>query len=342
MSTTDNTKKRSQQQTSGSEKVTDSYVRYAGKYGLSADAIGYSPDDGGKVSVGGTNINVSKTDSGGKAWASPSSVKNAVDNYASELGVKSPNDIYSDYAANLRSVKNSIENLKNRREFTYDPDSDPVYQSYKKRYALEGSRAAEDGMSQYMSLTGGYANSAAASAGAMARQYYAQQTANVIPELAQQAYERYIGSLNADIDLINLQLEMYGSDYEAAMQSNNRTVDNANYTAEQVRQRDKDAWERSWQDLFNNQTYSKGEQDYALGQQQIKLNDQQYDMNTQDAYWKGQNAMQDYKWTEYMNPYILQGLELDNEGKELDNENKEISNKYLPQELLSKIFKNYK
>ncbi len=84
------------------------------------------------------------------------------------------------------------QQILNREPFEYDPKSDPRYAAYKKEYAREGRRAAEDVMGQYAAMTGGMPSTAAMTAAAQAGNYYAAQMADKIPELYQLAYDMYL------------------------------------------------------------------------------------------------------------------------------------------------------
>lgn len=76
--------------------------------------------------------------------------------------------------------------------FAYDPEKDPVWSAYKKQYAREGERAGENAMAQAAAMTGGRPSSYAVTAGQQAGNYYAGQMSDIIPELANDAYQRYI------------------------------------------------------------------------------------------------------------------------------------------------------
>ena len=71
--------------------------------------------------------------------------------------------------------------------FEYDPEKDPIFQSYRRTYTREGERAAANALAQASAATGGipssYANTAAQEAG----NYYAAKLADIIPELSSQA-----------------------------------------------------------------------------------------------------------------------------------------------------------
>ncbi len=92
---------------------------------------------------------------------------------------------YSDASAQL------LEQLLNRDDFSYDPDSDELYAQYKKQYAREGQRSAADALGTAAAASGGIPSSYAATAAAQAGNYYASQLTDKIPELYQLAYSRY-------------------------------------------------------------------------------------------------------------------------------------------------------
>ena len=91
--------------------------------------------------------------------------------------------------------------------FSYDVEDDPVYAAYRKQYAREGSRATQDALGTAASATGGIPSSYAAAAASQAGDYYASQLSDKVPELYQQAYNRYLGELsqyNTDLSLIHI------------------------------------------------------------------------------------------------------------------------------------------
>lgn len=81
--------------------------------------------------------------------------------------------------------------ILNREDFSYDPDTDPLYASYQKQYTREGQRANADAMGQAAAMTGGMPSTAAVAAGQQAGNYYAAKMADKIPELQQLAYSMY-------------------------------------------------------------------------------------------------------------------------------------------------------
>lgn len=93
--------------------------------------------------------------------------------------------------------------------FAYDPEKDPVWSAYKKQYAREGERAGENAMAQAAAMTGGRPSSYAVTAGQQAGNYYAGQMSDIIPELANNAYQRYIYEQQLKQQEFNNALNLY-------------------------------------------------------------------------------------------------------------------------------------
>ncbi len=85
-----------------------------------------------------------------------------------------------------------INAILNRDPFSYDAESDPLYQQYSKAYTREGQRATEDAIGAAAAASGGIPSSYAATAAAQAGNYYAAQKTDKIPELYQIAFEKYL------------------------------------------------------------------------------------------------------------------------------------------------------
>ena len=283
-------------------RVSDAYTAAAGKYGLDASALTYGNNT---VMIGGVPLNTLYIDDSGKAWAWQNDVYDLTEKYANNVGVSTPESIYGNTKKYLSDIENAIKSLYNQSSFSYDPDDDPVYMAYRNKYILEGNRAVQDTMANYSALTGGYANSAAVTAGALANQYYSQQLTDKIPELAKQAYARYNDDRQANISLIDKMISAYNSAYNNLSDTNDTARKYANATANSVTARDNDSYERYWTDL---------------------LNQQAYDTQVQKNYWEDSNNIQN----QLMNSHKMQGYIL-------ENEEQEISNSYLKQLLEAEI-----
>ncbi len=293
-------------------RVSDAYSTAAGPYGLSADALSYG---NGTVSVGGKPLDILYIDDEGKAWARQNTVQNAVEGYAERVGVQTPNALADAYAKKyLSDAEQLLNRLSRQEEFSYDPDTDPVYQAYVNKYRLEGERAGREAIADLSALTGGYANSAAVTAGAQARQYYAKQMTDVIPELAQQAYQRYIQKYQTDLTLLNEMVDLYDTAYQNATSADNAQRKAINDVASSNVERDEAAWEKNWKNLQNQQEYEIAEKESA--------------------------------WNDILSEMAIVKGNLQNQGLELSNLEKEIYLEYyemlLQAELLGKQLTNSK
>lgn len=292
-------------------RVSDAYADAAGKYGLSADSLSYG---NGTVAVGGTPLDIAYIDDEGKAWTRQSTVDNAAEDYANRAGVTAPMDLAEKYMEMYLGDAQKLSNqMMHQKAFSYDPDSDPVYQAYQRKYRTEGARAGENAAAQYMALTGGLANSAAATAGAQANQYYAQQLSDTIPELAKDAYARYADRYQQNLSLLDQMVDMYNTAYQNAASANERQRKNANESTASNAARDKATaekaaalWEQEWKDKQNRQTYAQKERESQW-----------------DERFRAQDLMK--------NDYTNEKLRLGNEKLQLTNEQLQVYQRYYEQ-----------
>lgn len=83
------------------------------------------------------------------------------------------------------------DRIINREGFRYDMNSDPLYMSYRDRYAREGRLAMKSTMGQAAALTGGYGSSYSQAVGQEQYGAYLEKLGNVMPQLYSAAYSRY-------------------------------------------------------------------------------------------------------------------------------------------------------
>lgn len=96
------------------------------------------------------------------------------------------------------AVKAQLEKVTNPTPFSYNPDEDQMLSQYRKTYLREGERASENALGQAAALTQGRPSSYAVSAANQAGNYYAAQLADAIPQMEQNAYNRYLAGLQQD------------------------------------------------------------------------------------------------------------------------------------------------
>lgn len=103
----------------------------------------------------------------------------------------------------LDEADSYLQKYRNRGPFSYDFNSDALYNQYKDQYIQQGQMAMMDTMGQAAALTGGYGNSYAQTVGQQAYNQHLGQLNAVIPDLYGMAYDQYLQEGN---DLLN----MYG------------------------------------------------------------------------------------------------------------------------------------
>lgn len=91
----------------------------------------------------------------------------------------------------LQKLDDTLGQILNRPQFSYDANTDPLYNQYRDSYVNQGRMAMMDTMGQAAALTGGYGNSYAQSAAQQTYQGYLQGLNDVMPELYQLALETY-------------------------------------------------------------------------------------------------------------------------------------------------------
>ncbi len=97
--------------------------------------------------------------------------------------------VYKDsFSSQLQDIYNQIVG---REKFSYDVNSDAMYQQYKDQYIAQGKLAMADTMGQAAAMNGGYGSSYSQSVGQQAYQGYMQQLNDKIPELYGMALDRY-------------------------------------------------------------------------------------------------------------------------------------------------------
>lgn len=118
----------------------------------------------------------------------PSAAVTQAQKYLESVQANKPGSYQSKYTDQMDNLLNQITT---RGPFSYDPTNDPLYNIYKDRYQVEGRRAMQDTMGQAAALTGGYGNSYAQIAGQQQYNQYIERMNDLVPELQQQAYQRY-------------------------------------------------------------------------------------------------------------------------------------------------------
>ena len=121
-----------------------------------------------------------------------------------------PGDYTSSWQTQLNDI---LQQIQNRKEFSYDLNADVLYNQYKDQAMLQGQKAMMDTMGQAQAMTGGYGNSYAQSVGQQAYQDQLQQLNDKVPELYQLALNKYQMEGNEMKDQASLIAQMESQDY---------------------------------------------------------------------------------------------------------------------------------
>ena len=169
------------------------------------------------------NAALAKTDEERKFWNAQAEKLREPHGYSggadgsqyNELGIldREYNDTSQYESQYLDKINNLLTGLENA-EFSYDYATDPSYQAYLNAFTRQGNSASEAAMAQSAANTGGIASSYAAAVANQMRQAYAQKAADMIPQLEQQAYERYANDLSNRFNLANFYGSLDQNDYQ--------------------------------------------------------------------------------------------------------------------------------
>lgn len=99
-----------------------------------------------------------------------------------------PGDYRSQWQGKLDSALGKIQN---RPDFSYDVNSDALYQQVAQNYLRQGQQAMMDTAGQAAALTGGYGNSYGQTAGQQVYNQYLQGLTELVPQYRQLALEQY-------------------------------------------------------------------------------------------------------------------------------------------------------
>ena len=157
--------------------------------------------------------------------------------------------------------QDALDRWQNRDDFKYDLNSDAIYNQYKNNFMNQGKIAAKDVMGQASSLTGGYANSYMQTVGNQAYQGYLQKLNDIVPELQQNAYNKYLQEGDDLYKQWQLMSSLENQDYS-------RYIDKQNFEY----QKEQDALaQQNWQKQFDaDEAYRKWQMSKSSGSSKSK------------------------------------------------------------------------
>ena len=209
---------------------------FAANYGL--NAVPEWDPASGKLQLGSYQLDPVYV-SDGIAYVKKSDMESLVGKIMDDGGYTSNQNILEDFYNKYGDdIDNTLRQILDRGEFAYNAESDPIYKQYEEQY----TRNAEEAMREILnknntSLEG--ANGAVM--GQVISAYYdaMKELSDKVPELAQQAYDRYTGEtsrLSGNLSALDTVANDY---YDRAYTANQDSRDYANAARTE---------ERAWQD----------------------------------------------------------------------------------------------
>lgn len=199
------------------------------------------------------------------------------------------------------------DSVLNRKEFTYDPETDSMYQQYKESYTRGGQRGMQDTLAQVSARTGGLASSYAQSAAQQTYNNYMTALADKIPELRQLAYSMYMDDLNQDRADLSMLQGLEQADYGKYLDQLGQW--NADRGFEYGKYRD-DVSDSQWQTQFDYGAYrdsvadAQWQQNFNYQQAQDALAQQNW--QSQFDYQMAQDALAQQNWQTQWDYNVLQ------------------------------------
>lgn len=222
---------------------TQAAVRdYQSKNGLSADGIvgnqtwgklsgGSSSGESAQTTQSQTAQTQSKPDYSAYAYDASTNEAYQKATAALEAAQKETPTYANSYDSQIQDIYNKI---MNREDFSYDLNSDMLYQQMKDQYTNLGRQAMQDSMGQAAGLTGGYGSSYAQSVGQQQYDAYLQKLNDNIPEYYQLARDAYDAEGEKLLEQYQLTGDLRDDEYNKYRDSLSDYWTNVNYLTDRA------------------------------------------------------------------------------------------------------------
>lgn len=211
-------------------------------------------------------------------------------------------------------IDDYMNRIENRDPFSYDFNSDALFNQYKENYILQGKMAMMDTMGQAAAMTGGYGNSYAQTVGQQAYNQQLNQLNDIMPQLYQMAYNRYSDEGQRLMDMYNMYLGQENQDYGRYQDSVDAWRNDLNYLTgryESERDLDYKKYEAGRQEAHNDYLSDK---DLAWNEYLTELEKQEAAANLMAETGNydrlgqvlGLTAEELAAYKEYMNPTVVE------------------------------------
>lgn len=191
--------------------------------------------DGENAIVAGSKIKP-KYINEGIAYADKTEVDDALDRMEkqNEIDKKPEQEREIKYGA---MENNALSKIRERKPFSYNPETDPAYQAYKKQYEREAEKALRRILNDNNTSIEG-ASGAVLSEAIAAQNEQLDKITDVIPQLYSDAYKRYTGEFDMDIDTLKSVSDIANAYYDRINEHNQDTIERMRDSAQKEHDND--------------------------------------------------------------------------------------------------------
>lgn len=221
-----------------------------------------------------------------------------------------PGAYQSQYTDQLNSL---LQQVINPEKFSYDYKNDPIFQQYAKEYTKNAKLGMENAMGEAAALSGGYGNSYAQTVGQQQYNATMQELNNIIPELEQNEYNKYLQGLQNNMNAYNAVSQAEASDYAKYMDSLSQYYNDVNLARDAYN----DAFSHEYSVWNDNRTNALALDEYNYNKE---LGQYGLDKDVYDSMYAAAN-------TKYNNEVAKYNAEAENMLAALQNETTAAKNK---------------
>jgi hypothetical protein len=191
---------------------------YLKSLGYNDNQIGYNPASK-SVTLEGNDFFQPTYTSGGKAYGTTEQLDNAFNAYRYRQGQKTASDLLTRY-------RSALEKPVQQASFSYDPNNDPQYQVALQQAQANAKMATGNAIASLNARGIDTSSVASDRAAQIQQQALGQVTSEVLPQLVQQAYSRWLNDQNMAYQQQQDQLSGLLNLYGITNQQNQQYIDN--------------------------------------------------------------------------------------------------------------------
>lgn len=235
----------------------------------------------GSVNLGSSGVNFGSPSLAGGYDPSSNAAYNAAISALNAALAQTPT-----YAGTYdKALQEIYDKIMNRDPFSFDLNSDILYNQYKDQYMRLGELAMMDTMGQAAALTGGYGSSYSQAVGQQTYNAYLQQLNQIVPDIYQMAYDRYMQEGNEMQNQFAVTSNMQQGEYQRYQDALNNWWNQVNYYTGRA----DTAYSQGQSEYWNTLNYNTNQQNTA------------YDRALAAAQLTGDfSGMGSYGWTNSM------------------------------------------